>query len=91
MIPSLPQKQVQFHWKTLYSSDNETEAAEAWDAIDPAHGHIAIDHTWAADHGWLASMSVPGDEDKGLYLLESYHQMHCLVRINNVDVLFSIQ
>lgn len=79
-IPSMPLKEVQFHWRTLYSSANETEAAEAWEAINPAHGHIAVDHQWAAEHGWMPSMPVPGQETKGLYLLESYHQLHCLVR-----------
>lgn len=73
---------MQFHWNTPYSSPNDTEADPLWDAISPAHGHIAVDHNWAEQHNWRTSMSVPGTNgSKGLYLLESYHQLHCLVSI----------
>jgi hypothetical protein len=79
IVAALPKKEVQFHWRTVYSSENETEAAAAWATIDSAHGHVAVDHHWAAAKNWPPSMPVPGDEGKGLYLLESYHQLHCLV------------
>lgn len=78
-VPTLPKKAVQFHWNTAYSSSDETEAEELWAAINTAHGYIAVEHEWAAQNHWLPSMPVPGDERKGLYLLESYHQLHCLV------------
>lgn len=79
MVEPLPLKPVKFHWYTPYSSENDTEANVLWDNINTAHGTLAVDHQWAAEHQWNRSMSIPGDESKGMYLLESYHQLHCLV------------
>lgn len=77
-MPMLPKRAVQFHWYTAYSSPNDTETDVLWNNINTAHGHIARDHAVAAQQKWLPSMSVPGNERKGLYLLEGYHQLHCL-------------
>lgn len=79
IVPVLPKRPVAFHWYTPYGSENDTEAGPLWEAINTAHGGIAIDHDFAAKNQWQKSMPVPGDETKGLYLLESYHQLHCLV------------
>lgn len=85
IVPQLPSKLVEFRWRTPYSSPNDTEADALWDAISPAHGHIAVDHKWAKEHNWRESMSVPGTNGtKGLYLLESYHQLHCLRIVRKV-------
>ena len=51
----------------------------AWDAIIPAHGIVALDHQWAASHNLIPARSLPGDDSKGVYILDSYHQIHCLV------------
>ena len=39
-----------------------------------------MDHIWAAERGWPSSMNLPSDSSKGVYLLEAYHYLHCLVR-----------
>lgn len=79
-MPPLPKKAVQFSWYTPYNNvDNQTASNELWDKISSSHGLIAVDHQSAKEKQWLESMPVPGDEGKGLYLLESYHQLHCLV------------
>ncbi|KXS95771.1 hypothetical protein AC578_1735 [Pseudocercospora eumusae] len=83
-VPDLPLKPVMFHWNTPYSSMNDTEADVLWDAINTAHGHIAVDHAFAKNNQWTASMSLPDDPDRGLYLLESYHQLHCLKIVRRV-------
>ncbi|KAI5360382.1 Putative mycotoxin biosynthesis protein UstYa [Septoria linicola] len=77
-MPELPKRPVQLHWYTAYSSPNDTETDILWNNISTAHGHIAVNHNTATAQDWLPSMPVPGSEDKGLYLLESYHQLHCL-------------
>jgi hypothetical protein len=79
-VPPLPKKAVQFSWYTPYNNvENQTASNELWDKISSSHGLIAVDHQSAKEKQWLESMPVPGDEGKGLYLLESYHQLHCLV------------
>ncbi|SMR57584.1 unnamed protein product [Zymoseptoria tritici ST99CH_3D1] len=79
LVSELPTHPVQFHWSTAYSSPDDSEADDLWNAIDTAHGYIAVEHEWAREKGWMASMPVPGDETKALYVLEGYHQLHCLV------------
>ena len=80
IVPPLPKKAVRFSWYTPYNNvENQTASNELWDKISSSHGLIALDHQSAKEKQWLESMPVPGDEGKGLYLLESYHQLHCLV------------
>lgn len=52
---------------------------ELWDNIKPSHGIVAVDRHYAATNGWAEAMYLPGDDSKGVYLLEAYHQLHCLV------------
>ena len=68
-----------FWWNTPYSPNNHSEADELWEAISSAHGIVAIDKDWAAQRQWPTSMYLPTDHNKGVYLLEAYHQLHCLV------------
>lgn len=85
IVPPLPKKAVQFSWYTPYNNvENQTASNELWDKISSSHGLIALDHQSAKEKQWLESMPVPGDEGKGLYLLESYHQLHCLVSLTSL-------
>ena len=75
-------KQIPYKWWSNYSSPDPRDAekvAEAWEAIIPDHGIVAVDHQWAAQRLLPASQDFSGDPSKGLYLLEAYHQMHCIV------------
>ncbi|KAL1624864.1 hypothetical protein SLS54_003588 [Diplodia seriata] len=74
----LPMDFVEFSWHTPWSSNNDSEADQLWDNINTAHGHIAVDRDWATAHNWAPSMEIPGRPDKAMYLLEAYHQLHCL-------------
>jgi len=83
--PSTYAKQVElptiyktFHWNTEYSSPNLTYQDQLWEDILPSHGFVAIDRDEAAELGYPESMYLPGDKGKGVYLLEAYHQLHCL-------------
>ncbi|RAH72011.1 uncharacterized protein BO66DRAFT_45067 [Aspergillus aculeatinus CBS 121060] len=42
---------------------------------------VAVDHIWAAQHRLPASMSLPSNSSKGVYILDAYHQIHCLTII----------
>jgi hypothetical protein len=76
---------VRYGWWSKYSTNdhlNSTaarEVDEAWDEIKPGHGVVALDQQWAAAQGLPASMSLPSDNSKGVYILDAYHQIHCLV------------
>ena len=79
VVDSLPEMYTAFHWWTAYGSHNHTRDNNLWDAINPSHGFIAVDHKDAAARDWPATMYLPSDESKRVYLLEAYHQLHCLV------------
>ena len=75
----LPTVYASFTWWTEYSDKNEIGVDALWDEILPSHGIIAMDRKWAADQHWPDSMPLPDDDSKSIYLLEAYHQLHCLV------------
>lgn len=65
-------------WNTAYSPKNHSDSDELWEAILPSHGFVAMDRKWAEQRQWPSSMYLPSDHSKGVYLLEAYHQLHCL-------------
>ena len=75
---------TQYTWWSKFSSmvpEQEPVVDELWDDILPAHGIVAVDHQWAAERKIPASMSLPSDASKGVYIIDAYHQIHCLVCI----------
>lgn len=54
-----------------------------WDSpdFDWNLGWIAIDSGFAKTKGVPSAMHWPWDESKGIYLLHSFHSLHCVVRI----------
>ncbi|KAL2049840.1 hypothetical protein ABVK25_009935 [Lepraria finkii] len=72
---------TQYTWWSKFSSmvpEQEPVVDELWDDILPAHGIVAVDHQWAAERKIPASMSLPSDASKGVYIIDAYHQIHCL-------------
>lgn len=49
-VDVLPIAYVPFHWNTPWGAPNASDADPLWDNINTAHGHIAVDHTWAAEN-----------------------------------------
>ena len=78
-VEPLPEISTSLHWWTAYGSHNHTRDDQLWKAINPSHGFVAIDRQTATDHHLPVSMYLPSDDSKGVYLLEAYHQLHCLV------------
>lgn len=78
-VDELPTTYTRFDWWTEYSDKNETEVDAKWDAINPAHGFVAMDRQWTKENHWPDSMHLPQDDSKNVYLLEAYHLIHCLV------------
>jgi hypothetical protein len=79
----LPVKWSRAHWWTEYSEKNEIRVDELWDGILPSHGFVAMDRKWAEERHWPESMRLPSDASKGVYLLEAYHQIHCIASSGN--------
>ena len=53
---------------------------------------MTVNREWAAEQNWPISGYLPDDKSRGVYLLEAYHQLHCLVSENRVfEVLADIR
>jgi hypothetical protein len=62
-----------------YADTNLTAAGDLWDAIDFDSGFIALDYDYAAAKKLPKSQPFPWDDTKGIYLINAYHSLHCLV------------
>ena len=71
---------------STYSSQKEGSVDKLWDDIVPAHGIVAVNHKWAAQKGLPISMDLPTDNSKGVYVIDAYHQIHCLVSIESLSL-----
>ncbi|KAA8644454.1 uncharacterized protein ATNIH1004_008658 [Aspergillus tanneri] len=87
-------RRVQFQWITdIYSTadpDKRDAVNAAWDEIVPAHGIVAVPHEWAAKRNLPASMSLFSDPSKGVYIIDAYHQIHCLTVIRKTFTQLSL-
>ncbi|KAL9622198.1 MAG: hypothetical protein Q9160_003381 [Pyrenula sp. 1 TL-2023] len=61
-----------------FSSENQTEADMAWNAVVTGHGDVAIPISYAKAHNLPPSWDIPHMPGKQLYVMEAYHAMHCL-------------
>jgi hypothetical protein len=57
-VEALPVAYIPFHWNTPWGAPNATEADPLWDNINTAHGHIAVDHEWAAENNVSTQASI---------------------------------
>ena len=65
---------------TDYASTNLTLAGKLWDELDFDVGVVALPNLWAAEKGIPIAQPFPWDQNKGIYVLNSHHNIHCLVR-----------
>ena len=63
----------------LYDSGNSTMTDEAWENINIDAGSVALDSSYAEEMGLPRAQEFPWDRSKGLYYLNGYHNLHCLV------------
>lgn len=64
---------------TEWSSENTTQTDNLWKALAPNVGMVAIDNDFSRNLDLYATIPFPWDHDKGIYMLEGYHSLHCLV------------
>jgi len=59
----------------------ETFANAAWTSsiLGPDVGHVALDDGWVRSHGLPEAQHVPWDSSKGLYVLNGFYNLRCLV------------
>jgi len=63
---------------TEYSSPEPDVVDAAWDR-SIVNGFVALPLSWLNDRQWPAARPMPGDPLKGIYVVDGFHQMHCLV------------
>lgn len=70
---------IPYHDDLIFNSPNRSLADAAWLSwvIDP--GIVALPNDWVNGKMLPQAQHWPWDEDKGLYLLQGFHNMHCLV------------
>ena len=68
-----------FRDDTMFASHNRTIADIAWDSwvMDP--GIAALSHEWVKQKVLPQAQHWPWDGNKGVYLLNGFHNLHCLV------------
>lgn len=64
----------------MLSADNETEQNELWKNTNYDRGSIALDDDYAQGMGLPRAQRFPWDSSKGIYLINAYHNLHCVVR-----------
>ena len=65
--------------RTFHSSDDSSIANKAWNKY-VINGFVALPHSWATNKLWPKARDMPGDPDKGIYVVDGFHQLHCLVK-----------
>lgn len=58
---------------------HKTKTDQAWESINFDAGMVAIGDDEAESLGLPMSQRFPWDESKGIYLINAYHNLHCLV------------
>lgn len=64
---------------TLETGINETAQNELWDATGYDRGNIALDDEYAKSMDLPRSQRFPWDASKGIYYINAYHNLHCVV------------
>lgn len=68
-------------WHGAYNDKNYTLQNELWEAINIDSGIVALSDSYVASKQLPVAQRFPWDKEKGLYLLNGHHNLHCLVRI----------
>ena len=66
--------------KSVYFGEDNTLADQMWESISIDNGTVALDDSYIGRMGLPLSQRFPWDDSKGIYLLNGFHSMHCLVR-----------
>ncbi|PYI24318.1 hypothetical protein BO99DRAFT_427966 [Aspergillus violaceofuscus CBS 115571] len=71
-----------FHTYTQYSEVSQSESDAAWRRFTTT-GFVAIPHHQAAESGLPLAEDFPDDPSKGVYVLDGFHQLHCVIYLRD--------
>ena len=73
---------------TIFVNHNRSIADAAWNSwvVDP--GIVALPHEWVKRKMLPQAQHWPWDKNKGIYLLNGFHNIHCLVSWTLQDASF---
>lgn len=76
----------------LFTNENRTIADAAWSSpdLDSEVGLVALTNEYAKSKGLLPAQRWPWDHSKGIYILNGFHNLHCLVGIIITSNLMSL-
>ncbi|MCJ1404638.1 hypothetical protein MMC11_007864 [Xylographa trunciseda] len=69
---------VAWTWNSVFFNDNLTSVFEAWEQVDHDPGVIALPDAYVAEKQLPLSQRFEWDDTKGVYLVNGYHNLHCL-------------
>ncbi|KAI9654793.1 MAG: hypothetical protein M1821_005787 [Bathelium mastoideum] len=64
------------YWDPAKPHDRAPDAL--WDALNTRPVAVAIDQTWAKQHNLPITDPWPWDDEKGLYYIKAFHNLHCV-------------
>ena len=68
-----------YHNDESFTSKNRTIANAAWNSLELGTGMVALPDEYADSQGLLNAQRFPWDNSKGVYFLNGFHALHCLV------------
>ncbi|PLB51571.1 hypothetical protein P170DRAFT_506552 [Aspergillus steynii IBT 23096] len=69
---------IQIYQSTPYVSDNLSSVAHLWESLSGDPGVVALPQAFVSETHLPRAMRFPWDHDKGVYLLQGFHNLHCL-------------
>ncbi|KAI0817303.1 hypothetical protein GGR55DRAFT_11964 [Xylaria sp. FL0064] len=69
---------VQIYPSTTYTSDNLTEVVPLWEKVSGDLGVVALSTEYLKGKQLPHALRFPWDTTKGVYLLQGFHNLHCL-------------
>ena len=67
---------------------DRVEADRHWADIEIDAGVVALSDSYVSEKGLPEAMRFPWDETKGIYFLNAYHNLHCLVTAHSLLIFF---
>ena len=67
------------------TTPNETHMDFLWESVGDFPGLVALDANFVREKQLPATYEFPWDSSKGVYILASWHNLHCLVRIDEIQ------
>jgi len=74
--------------RSSYFGEDEALADQLWEEISIDNGTVALSDSYAEAMGLPISQRFPWDKEKGIYLLNGFHSMHCLKTIREAVLEF---